>query len=71
MDTSTMNCILSKRSRELITTHVKTPNMKRKILIERGMNEIVINVTIKEAYEPIKSDNCKPSYLKIQNRRIS
>jgi hypothetical protein len=66
-----INCRISKRSRELIATHVNTPNIKRKTFIDRGMIAIVINVITNDAYEPIKSDNCKPSYLNIQNLRIS
>ena len=66
-----MNCQSSKRSRELITTHVNTPNIKRNTLIDRAMIDIVINVITNDEYEPTKSDNCKPSYLNIQYLLIS
>jgi hypothetical protein len=32
---------------------------------------MVINVITNEAYEPMKSDNCNPSYLNIHNLLIS
>jgi hypothetical protein len=64
-------CKPLKRSRELRTIHSNTPNIKRNIFIDREIIDMVINVIIKDEYEPIKSDNCKPSYLNIQNRRIS
>jgi hypothetical protein len=45
--------------------------MNKNTLIDRGIIAIVTNVITNDAYEPIKSDNCKPSYLNIQNLLIS
>ncbi len=61
------NCRELKRSRELTIIQASTPNLKRNALTDHGMIDIVINVITNDGYEPIKSDNCKPSYLKIQN----
>jgi hypothetical protein len=45
--------------------------MNRNTLVDLGIIAIVINVITNDAYEPMKSDNCKPSYLNIQNLFIS
>jgi hypothetical protein len=45
--------------------------MNRNPLVDLGIIAIVINVITNDAYEPMKSDNCKPSYLNIQNLFIS
>lgn len=63
-----INCNVLKRSRALSARHVKTHNMNRKTLADRGTIDMDINVIANEEYDPMKSDNCKPSYLMIQNR---
>jgi hypothetical protein len=55
----------------MIIIHVNKPNINRNAFTDRGIIAIVINVITNDAYEPIKSANCKPSYLNIQNLFIS
>lgn len=61
MDKNTINAVLLNRSYKLILKHARKPTKNEKTFHGRTIIDIDKTVITNEAYDPMKSANCRPS----------